>query len=100
MLDFYPQFWTNAFDFAGSIKRRMFWKIILVNFVIGILLSFFAPDVLAYLFAFATIIPNMAIYVRRICDTGRQWQWIFILLVPIIGPFWLLWTLFLRSEVN
>ena len=100
MLDFYPQFWTNAVDFAGSIKRRMFWKIILVNFVIGILLSFFVPDVLAYLFAFATIIPNMAIYVRRIRDTGRQWQWIFILLVPIIGPFWLLWILCQRSEVN
>ncbi|KGG28255.1 hypothetical protein EV13_1668 [Prochlorococcus sp. MIT 0702] len=29
--------------------------------------------------------------VRRIRDTGRQWQWIFIALIPFIGALWLLW---------
>jgi len=43
------------------------------------------------LFAVASIIPGIAMQVRRIRDTGRAWQWIFIALFPIIGVFWLLW---------
>ena len=90
MLDFYPQFWTKAFDFEGLTKRNIFWKVFLVNAVLGLLIPRFSEP-LYYLFAIATICPGIAITVRRIRDTGRQWQWIFILLVPIIGPFWLLW---------
>ena len=90
MLDFYPQFWTKAFDFEGRTKRINFWKILLVNLVLGLVTAkFVAP--LYYLFAIASICPGIAINVRRIRDTGRQWQWIFIGFVPIIGAFWLLW---------
>ena len=38
MLDFYPQFWTKAFDFEGRTKRIDYWKILLVNFILGIIL--------------------------------------------------------------
>ena len=91
MLDFYPQFWTKAFDFEGRTKRIDFWKIFLVNLVLGTLLWKFTPSALYSLFAIASICPGIAMNVRRIRDTGRQWPWIFIILVPIIGSFWLLW---------
>ncbi|QNJ00387.1 hypothetical protein SynA1562_01557 [Synechococcus sp. A15-62] len=29
--------------------------------------------------------------IRRIRDTGRSWQWIFISLIPFVGVLWLLW---------
>ena len=90
MLDFYPQFWTKAFDFEGRTKRIDFWKILLVNFVLGLVVSK-VIEPLYYLFVIATICPGIAMNIRRIRDTGRKWQWIFILLVPIIGAFWLLW---------
>tara|TARA_Y100000739_G_scaffold163409_1_gene141552 strand:+ start:695 stop:1045 length:351 start_codon:yes stop_codon:yes gene_type:complete len=101
MLEFYPQFWTKAFDFEGRTKRIDYWKIILVNFVLGIALFKLSIDVLYYLFAIASICPSIAMNIRRIRDTGRQWQWIFIALVPLIGPFWLIWIEFqpsLQSE--
>ena len=91
MLDFYPQFWTKAFDFEGRTKRIDYWKIILVNFLLGVALYKLGLDVLYYLFAIASICPGIAMNIRRIRDTGRQWQWILIVFLPIVGPFWLLW---------
>ena len=91
MLDFYPQFWTKAFDFKGRTKRIDYWKIFLVNIVLGIILLKLFPSVLYYIFTVASICPGLAMNVRRIRDTGRQWQWIFILLVPLIGGLWFIW---------
>ncbi|ABI46593.1 DUF805 domain-containing protein [Synechococcus sp. CC9311] len=90
MLDFYPQFWTKAFDFEGRTKRIDFWKILLVNIVLGFVTAKFVEP-LYYLFVIASICPGIAMNVRRIRDTGRQWQWIFIGFIPIIGALWLLW---------
>lgn len=91
MLDFYPQFWTKAFDFEGRTKRIDYWKILLVNFILGIILLKFTPSALYYLFAIASICPGLAMNIRRIRDTGRQWQWILLLLIPFLGPLWLIW---------
>ncbi|QNJ00388.1 hypothetical protein SynA1562_01558 [Synechococcus sp. A15-62] len=35
MLSFYPQFWTQSFDFEGRTSRIDYWKIVLVNLIIG-----------------------------------------------------------------
>ena len=91
MLSFYPQFWTKAFDFQGRTKRIDFWKIIIVNLVLAILLSKFTPDYIYFIFVVASICPGLSMNIRRIRDTGKQWQWIFIILVPIIGSLWMLW---------
>ena len=91
MLDFYPQFWTKAFDFEGRTKRIDYWKIFLVNLILGVILAKLTPGPLYYLFAIASICPGISMNVRRIRDTGRQWQWVLIFLVPLIGPLWLIW---------
>ena len=91
MLNFYPQFWTRAFDFEGRTSRIDYWKIVLVNIILGLLLSNLAPGALYTVFAWASICPGLAMNIRRIRDTGRVWPWIFIVLVPLIGVFWLLW---------
>ena len=91
MLNFYPQFWTRSFDFEGRTSRIDFWKIVLVNLILGVLLSKLAPSALYMVFAVASICPGLAMNIRRIRDTGRPWPWIFIALIPLIGFFWLLW---------
>ena len=91
MLSFYPQFWTQAFDFEGRTSRIDYWKIVLVNLIIGGVLSKVSPSAVYFVFAVASICPGLAMNIRRIRDTGRSWQWIFISLIPIIGFVWLLW---------
>ena len=91
MLSFYPQFWTQAFDFEGRTSRIDYWKIVLVNLIIGGVLSKVSPSAIYFVFAVASICPGLAMNIRRIRDTGRSWQWIFISLIPFVGVLWLLW---------
>ena len=91
MLSFYPQFWTQAFDFEGRTSRIDYWKIILVNLIIGGVLAKVTPSAVYFVFAVASICPGLAMNIRRIRDTGRSWQWIFISLIPFVGVLWLLW---------
>ena len=91
MLSFYPQFWTHAFDFEGRTSRIDYWKIFFVNLIIGAVLSKISPSAVYIVFAVASICPGLAMNIRRIRDTGRSWQWIFISLIPFIGFVWLLW---------
>ena len=91
MLSFYPQFWKYAFDFEGRTSRIDYWKIVIVNLIIGAVLSKISPSAVYIVFAVASICPGLAMNIRRIRDTGRSWQWIFISLIPFIGFIWLLW---------
>ena len=91
MLSFYPQFWTQSFDFEGRTSRIDYWKIVLVNLIIGGVLSKVSPSAVYFVFAVASICPGLAMNIRRIRDTGRSWQWILISLIPFVGVLWLLW---------
>jgi uncharacterized membrane protein YhaH (DUF805 family) len=91
MLSFYPQFWTQSFDFEGRTSRIDYWKIVLVNLIIGGVLAKVSPSAVYFVFAVASICPGLAMNIRRIRDTGRSWQWIFISLIPFVGVLWLLW---------
>ena len=91
MLSFYPQFWTQSFDFEGRTSRIDYWKIVLVNLIIGGVLAKLSPSAVYFVFAVASICPGLAMNIRRIRDTGRSWQWIFISLIPFVGVLWLLW---------
>jgi len=35
------------------------------------------------------LIPSMAVSVRRLHDRNKSGWWLLIVLIPIIGPFWL-----------
>ena len=91
MLSFYPQFWTQAFDFEGRTSRIDYWKIVHLNLIIGGDMAKLSPSAVYFVFAVASICPGLAMNIRRIRDTGRSWQWIFISLIPFVGVLWLLW---------
>lgn len=42
------------------------------------------------LYALGTLLPNLAVTVRRLHDTGKSGWWIFINFVPLVGFIWLI----------
>lgn len=64
-------------------------------FTIGVilLLIFFAYGV-------ATVLPGIAITVRRLRDAGSNWLYIFIPLIPFVGIFILIFLLCQPTEVE
>lgn len=88
-------------DFNGRARRKEYWMYVLFNFLTlivamildSILGTNFSPlpyGAVYAIVALGTLIPSLAVGVRRLHDTNRSGAWIFIALVPIIGGIWLL----------
>jgi uncharacterized membrane protein YhaH (DUF805 family) len=86
-LDWYLAVLKKYADFSGRARRKEYWMFVLVNFIIGVALSFIS-DYLSSLYALAVLIPGLAVSVRRLHDIGKSGWWIFINLVPLIGWIW------------
>lgn len=81
--------------FTGRARRKEYWFFFLVTVVICIALgvvdgiigtvSRSGIGVLSTLYSLATLIPGLAVGVRRLHDTNRSGWWLLICLVPIIG---------------
>ncbi|UUM33037.1 DUF805 domain-containing protein [Vibrio japonicus] len=102
-MSFYLLAWQRYLDFTGRASRKEFWMFFLVHFVVTLL--FIALDIAWPQFGWADLIygivsmlPMVAIIVRRLHDTCRSgwWGWVFV--VPAIGPFWLIYLLALDSQ--
>ena len=85
--------WRKSFTYSGKATRAEYWWFFLVQFIIliALLLLSQASDAavgLYILYSIASVFPNLSLVVRRLRDIGKQWQWIFISLVPFIGGIW------------
>jgi len=83
--------------FSGRASRREYWMFFLFNTVFLIVASIldliifgigFGP--LYILYALAVLIPGLAVLVRRLHDVGKSGWFLFIVLIPIAGPIWIL----------
>ena len=82
-------------DFSGRSRRMEFWMFTLVSSLISIALIFidfilmdtfgFEVGVLNAIYSLATIIPTLAVTVRRFHDIDRSGLSILFLLIPLIG---------------
>lgn len=91
-------------SFDGRINRSKFWAGVGVIFAIGILVNIVDAmlglgidlgnagqiGVLGLIFTLAAIYPALALYAKRWHDRGKSGWWTLIILIPIIGPIWLL----------
>ncbi|WP_170340319.1 DUF805 domain-containing protein [Ruegeria arenilitoris] len=101
--------------FQGRAPRSEFWWWVLALFlvlvvtqlidgaVVAPLLGFdaFASEAgqpLSWLVSLGVILPNIAVGVRRLHDTGRSGWWILIGLIPLIGTLILLYFYIQPSE--
>ena len=117
MKKYYLNIITKQFsDFKGRARRKEYWMYSLFQGVIGFslyLISFiFFTNILNYsnekglysslllfvIFLMLHFIPNIAITVRRLHDTGKSGWWYLLSLIPYIGPFILFILLVLDSS--
>ena len=92
-------------QFTGRADRKEFWYFVLFYFVVCAILSVLdgmlfgtgraqfgnggfdvsSSGPLAAIFAIGSIIPMLAVAIRRLHDTGKTGWWILIGLIPLVG---------------
>lgn len=74
-------------DFSGRSRRSEYWGATAVVWAISLLLNliFQEGSLLVTLWSLATLVPNLAISVRRLHDVGRSWTWLLWNLLPVVG---------------
>lgn len=89
-------------EFSGRSRRKEFWLfellLVVVSIVVGLIEGMLGINTmvgglygpLTTLFALGTIVPSIAVGIRRLHDTDRSGWWLLIALVPIIGALVLL----------
>lgn len=95
MIDAYIQAWQSSFDYSGRSKRSDFWWYQLANLIVLVFIAIITAKITALqalyvVYCIAQIFPSLSLTIRRLRDGGKAWPWIFINLVPLVGPIWLL----------
>ena len=83
----------NYAQFRGTAPRSEYWWWILFTAAVGLILGFLDGQmggsgdtgVLTGLWAIATLVPTLAVTVRRLRDGGFHWALMFLLLIPFFG---------------
>jgi uncharacterized membrane protein YhaH (DUF805 family) len=110
--NWYAKAWRQYADFSGRARRKEYWLFSVVNLLIITILYVVGLGMIASsayefgtvlmgvlgLFFIASIIPSIAVEVRRLHDVGKSGWWYWIALVPIVGGIWLLVLLLTDSE--
>jgi len=105
----YLQTWQRSFVFSGRASRREFWTFVIVNAlllaVIERMLSVFLVveeyETLAREFlACVSLVPFVAVTVRRLHDTDKSGGTIFIALIILVGPILLLACLLQKGQAG
>jgi uncharacterized membrane protein YhaH (DUF805 family) len=89
-------------EFSGRSQRKEYWMftlfIFIVSIVVGIIEGILGINTmvggvygpLTVLLLLGTLIPSIAVGIRRLHDTDRSGWWLLIALVPLIGAIVLL----------
>ena len=93
-IDAVKLFFKNYVNFKGRSTRSEFWFWTLANFIVNAAVTAVAakilsstPSVPLLVWQIATLVPGLALFVRRLHDIGKEWFWILLPLicfVPII----------------
>lgn len=94
-MNWYIQAFQKYAEFNGRARRSEYWYFTLFNLLITLLLLFIDSEIGSYGiltigYYLATIIPSLAVCVRRLHDTNHSGWSLLIGLVPVIGSIVLL----------
>ena len=95
--------------FNGRARRKEYWMFTLFNMIfatIALILDYafgtvnseFGYGIFNGLYSLAVFIPGLAVTVRRLHDIGKSGWMLLIVLIPLIGPIWLLILLVTDSQ--
>lgn len=92
-------------DFKGSMSRKQYWMYYLfANVCFGLTTTLLCCisgilGIFAYvLWGLGTFVPSLAAAVRRLHDTEKSGKWLFVALIPLVGPIWWLILLCKRGK--
>ncbi|MDO9154538.1 MAG: DUF805 domain-containing protein [Paludibacter sp.] len=100
-MNYYLKVLQNYATFSGRARRSEYWMFGLFN-IIFLIVAMILDNILGttagvlpygvfyFLYAFAVLIPGLAVVVRRLHDVGKSGWFFFIGLIPLIGAIWLL----------
>lgn len=77
-------YFTRYADFKGRSRRSEYWWASLAIGILGSVIGAALPD-LAWIWSLATLIPSLAICIRRLHDIGKSGWWYLINLIPLVG---------------
>lgn len=94
-------------EFSGRSRRKEYWMYFLFTIIVGIVLGGIdgilglnaglgRTGVLGGLFSLATLIPSIAVAIRRLHDTDRSGWWLLLVFIPILG--WIALLVFYCTE--
>jgi uncharacterized membrane protein YhaH (DUF805 family) len=102
MIEWYKKVvFENYANFSGRARRSEYWYFALANMIVAIIAAIidnvaglnFAPIPYGWFYlanVLFTIIPGLAVAVRRLHDVGKSGWFFLIILIPLIGSIWLL----------
>ena len=109
-------FWSNYATFKGRSRRSEYWWIqlflvltnlavaaidlVLMNGDIDRFIANGGGGIVGLVWILATIVPALAVLVRRLHDTGKSGWWVLIGFVPFVGTIVLFVFAVLDSDVG
>jgi uncharacterized membrane protein YhaH (DUF805 family) len=97
-MNYYLEVLRKYADFSGRARRSEYWFFTLFNVLITIVLALLGLNLvrllglnangalgLAYLYLLVTLLPTLAVSVRRLHDIGLSGWWYLIVFVPFGG---------------
>lgn len=121
MIEAYKKFWKGYVDFTGRSTPSDYWFAysahVLIFFAYYLLDAVFERMVSAtgsmdvftisvilllifFAYGIATVLPGLALTVRRLRDAGYNWPYIFIPLIPFVGIFIFIFLLCQPTKVD
>jgi uncharacterized membrane protein YhaH (DUF805 family) len=97
--------------FSGRARRREYWMylavyvplyalLLLVDALTGTFDMESERGFLSSLFLLATLLPSIAVAVRRLHDTGRSGWWLLLGIIPLLGTIVLLYFLIQEGDAG
>jgi uncharacterized membrane protein YhaH (DUF805 family) len=96
-MNYYFDAFKRYADFAGRSSVKQYWMFVLINLIVSFVVgaigggidatvnSIWIGLILNIAYGLATLIPSIAIGIRRLHDIGKSGWWTLIALIPIIG---------------
>lgn len=104
MLEYVQKCFRHYVDFSGRARRKEYWFFVLFNLLVylalmtlcGIFIALESVEgivltyVLIVIFELGTLLPGIAVTVRRLHDLDKSGGFFFISFIPLGGPIWIL----------
>jgi uncharacterized membrane protein YhaH (DUF805 family) len=85
--DAYLRYWLRWSDYRGRSSRQEYWKLVLDNAVISIVLSVIIAPIgaswIMVLFGLANLVPVTTLTIRRLHDAGHTGEWV----IPLLAAY-------------